>query len=227
MGKCPGQNDTGNERDPREGISPDSAQSTMMPRSLPLCSVPRPWCGACRRALRLASLRQEAAVEGCITPRLLPTWIFTISPFSCLQNRTAPHSPRPGPTLPALVLGDPALTVPTVTGAGPRSTQRAARGGRSPGEQPGPVPGRAVGTKMAPGPWQGGRGHCSSGGWPWASPHGYQWDRAAHTGSRPELHRGGTHVVIQMTVLWSPRREMGCPLSISREMLSLNWHQLP
>lgn len=86
--------------------------------------------------------------------------------------------------------------------------------GAAPGEQPGPMPGRAVGTGMAQGPWQGGRGHCRTGGRPWASPHGHQQDRAAHTGSRPEPQRGGTHDVIEMTVQWSSRREMGCPSSI-------------
>lgn len=129
MGKCQGQNDAGNEHDPRGS------------------------CLACPRALWC----QEAWDSLC--------WL-SLQP------------PRQG------------LVPPS----------QAARVGAAPGEQLVPMTGKAVGTAVAQGPWQGDRGHCMSVGWPWASAHGHQQDRATYAGSRLEPKRGETYNAIQMTM---------------------------
>lgn len=124
MGKCQGQNDAGNEHDPR-------GSCLACPRA--------PWCQEARDSLCWLSLQPPGQD---LVP---PSW--------------------------------------------------AARVGAAPGE-----PSKAMGTGAAQGPLEGVRGHCTSRGWPWASAHGHQQDRAAHAGSRLEPKREGTYNVIQMTM---------------------------
>lgn len=115
----------------------------------------------------------------------LPIWIFiTVFPAANPDSRKslALHSPRLGPVLPALVLGEPALTVPAATQERVLSFPAGQLGvDTAPGEQPGPMDSRAVETGMAQGQRRGGRSHCSLGD----QPCGHQQDSAAHTGSRP------------------------------------------
>lgn len=193
MGKCQGQNRRGDERNPR-------GSRLTWPRA--------PWCrGASSSAQRLShDARRTTGLCGwppcgrrlqwkaASPPGPFPPKFLLWSLFSHLRKWTtakspALHGPRLGPALPALVLGEPALTVPAATQAGPCPTQRGSLGWAQPqGSSQAPAPGRAAGTGMAQGPWQGGRGHCR----PWASPHGHQWDRAALVGSRPEPQRRDT-----------------------------------
>lgn len=229
MGKCQRQNDMDNKCDPRGSCltwprapwwwgASSSAQCLGHDagHTAGLCGWPP--CGSQWRA---------ASPPSPFPPKFL-LW----SLFSHLQNQTAAsHQPCTAPgcapccqfwswwSLHWLSLQPPGqgLVLPSGAAQGGRSCRGAAR----------PRARQGSGAGIAQGPWQGVRGHCRPGGQPWASPHGHQWDRAAHAGSRPEPQRGGTHNVIQVTVLWSPRHEMGCPSSILREMPFLNWHHLP
>jgi len=127
----------------------------------------------------------------------------------------------PGPALPqALDLGEPAPSVPAASCTGPSPTQRGSLGQAQPqGSRAAGIPaGQGSGHSGGPRPvarWQGQLQICGSALglslWPPAG-------QGCPSGSRPELQRGGTHSVIQMAVLWSPRHEKGCPSNISGEM---------
>lgn len=134
-------------------------------------------------------------MEGCVTPRPLPTQIFTVIfvfPSAEVDNCQVP-GPAPPQAGPRAASSGPGAACTDCARSHPGRALSYPAGqpgvGAAPGEQPGPCARQGSGDRDGPRPWQGGRGHCRPGGQLWASPHGHQWDRAAHSGSRPEPQR--------------------------------------